>query len=110
MSNKAPTTSATQIIFDRFYKGRPARIAELRQTRNELALGRKIRDLREHRGLSQHALARALGTKAPAISRIEDADYDRHSLRILRKIAEFFDQDLIVTFRPRHKRPGKQAA
>ena len=29
-----------------------------------------------------------------------DADYDGHSLRILRKIAEYFDQELIVAFKP----------
>jgi transcriptional regulator with XRE-family HTH domain len=67
-----------------------------------LALGRKIRDLRESRGLSQAQLAKALGTQPPAISRIEDADYDGHSLRILRKIAEYFGQNLVVSFEPKH--------
>ena len=95
-------------MFDRLYKGRPERIVELHKTRKELALGRKIRALREARGLSQAALARELATKAPAISRIEDADYDGHSLRILRKIAEYFDQELVVTFESRHP-AGKQA-
>ena len=49
------------------------------------------------------ALARALRTQAPAISRIEDADYDVHSLRILRKMAAYFDQELVVTFKRKRR-------
>src|SRR5438270_887022 len=105
--NKARMRGATQILFDRLYRGRPRRIAQLKRTRQELALGRTIRALRESRGLSQAQLARALGTQAPAISRIEDADYDGHSLRILRKIADYFDQNLVVSFEP--KRPSSAA-
>src|SRR5687767_13215851 len=88
-THKKPTTrSASGILFDRIYRGKPDRIAALKRTREELALGRQIRALREAKHLSQAQLAKALGTHAPAISRIEDADYDGHSLRILRKIAD----------------------
>jgi len=93
--------SGSRILFDRLYRGKPQRIAALKRTREELALGRQIRALRESEGLSQNALAKALGTQAPAISRIEDADYDGHSLRILRKIADYFGQNLIVSFQPK---------
>ncbi len=98
--------SATRILFDRYYRGRPEKVAALKQTRQELALGRKIRALREERGMSQAQLAKALSTQAPAISRIEDADYDGHSLRILRKIADYFGQNLIVSFEPKRPRPA----
>jgi DNA-binding XRE family transcriptional regulator len=101
MPTKKKASSATQILFGRLYRGKPQRIAALSQTRHELALGRQIRALRESRKLSQSQLAKALGTQAPAISRIEDADYDGHSLRILRKIADFFGQNLIVSFQPK---------
>ena len=109
MANKGKqgTRSATRILFDRLYRGSPERIASLKRTRKEMALGRQIRALREAQGLSQEHLAKALGTHAPAISRIEDADYDSHSLRILRKIADYFGQNLVVSFEP--KRPGATA-
>ena len=107
---KVATGKATEILFDRFYRGRPQRIAELKRTRQELALGRKIRELRESHGLSQAQLARALRTQAPAISRIEDADYDGHSLRILRKIADYFDQHLVVSFEPKRGLRRSKAA
>lgn len=108
MSNrkKPLTRPATQVLFDRIYRGKPQRIAELKRTREELTLGRKIRALREARGLSQAGVAKALHTKAPAISRIENADYDGHSLRILRKIADYFAQNLVVSFEPKRPRPA----
>jgi len=55
--------------------------------------------LREARGLSQSALARALGTQAPAISRIEDADYDGHSLAMLRRIVTVIEGDAVYRSR-----------
>jgi DNA-binding XRE family transcriptional regulator len=97
---------ATQILFDRLYRGRPDRVADLRRARRELALGRQIRELRQKRGLTQAQLARALGTQAPAISRIEDANYDGHSLRILRRVAEFFGQNLVIWFEPKRAGPA----
>src|SRR6266566_7996916 len=107
---KSAVPSATQILFDRLYRGKPQRIAALRRTRKELALGRQIRALRQAKGLSQAQLAKALGTQAPAISRVEDADYDGHSLRILRKIADYFGQNLVVSFEPKRGLRGSKAA
>jgi ribosome-binding protein aMBF1 (putative translation factor) len=105
-TRKRASRSASQILFDRLYRGKSERIAGLKRTREELALGRKIRALREARGLSQAQLAKALRTQGPAISRIEDADYDGHSLRILRKIADYFDQTLVVSFEPKQLTPA----
>ncbi len=94
------TSDAVEIMHRRFFKGRPDRISALAQTEREMALGRKIRDLREAVGLSQAALATRIGSSKSAISRIEDADYDGHSLNTLRKIADAFAQRLIVDFVP----------
>ena len=46
------------------------------------------------------------GTHAPAISRVEDADYDARTLRILRKIADYFGQNLVVSFEPKRPPPA----
>ena len=94
------TTDAVQIMYRRLYKGRPERIAALAQTEREMALGRKIRDLREAAGLSQAALAARIGSSKSAISRVEDADYDGHSMNTLRKIADALGQRLLVDFQP----------
>ncbi|MFN4788849.1 MAG: helix-turn-helix domain-containing protein, partial [Pseudanabaena sp.] len=46
-----------------------------------------IYEARTARGLTQKQLADRVGTKQSAIARLEDADYDGHSLSMLQKIA-----------------------
>ncbi len=53
-------------------------------------IGERIRSLRERRGLSQEALAQAIGVSTNTISRWETATY-KPSLEDLQKLAEFFD-------------------
>ena len=43
------------------------------------------------------------GTQAPAIRRVQDADYAGHSLR---RIADYFGQNLVVSFEPKHHSPA----
>ena len=46
-----------------------------------------IHKARREAGLTQKQLADAIGSHQPVIARLEDADYDGHSLAIVRKIA-----------------------
>jgi len=46
-----------------------------------------IYDARTRAGLTQKQLADLIGTSQPTIARLEDADYDGHSLGMLRRIA-----------------------
>jgi ribosome-binding protein aMBF1 (putative translation factor) len=48
--------------------------------------------------ISQTELARRVGTTQSVISRIEDADYDGHSLTMLKRIAAALGQQLKVEF------------
>ena len=59
MATRDKNTSATNILFDSLYKGRPKRIAALLKTRKELALSREHHQLRKSRKLSKHALAKS---------------------------------------------------
>ena len=52
--------------------------------------------LRKRRGLTQAQIADATGTKQPAISRAEQADYQNHNLGTLRSIAQTLDARLRV--------------
>ena len=69
-----------------------------------MALGEKIRRLREAADLTQQELADKIGTHPSAISRIEDADYDGHSMSTLQKVADALDMLLLVDFAPKHPR------
>src|SRR5437762_498287 len=53
----------------------------------EAEVARTLYALRTDAGLSQRELAKLVGTPASAICRLEDSDYDGHSLAMLRRIA-----------------------
>ena len=64
----------------------------------------KIYQLRQDAGLSQAELARRVGTTQSVISRLEDADYDGHSLAMLNRIAAAVERRVEIRFVHR-KRP-----
>lgn len=69
-------------------------------------LSRMIFEKRTAAGLTQQQLAEIVGTTQPVLARLEHADYEGHSLNMLRRIAEALDQRLDVRFvaKPRTKR------
>jgi len=64
----------------------PAR--ELHERRYMTALAQRIRAVREERGLTQQAVARAAGIATDMISRLENGHYTSPGLRTLLRIAE----------------------
>jgi ribosome-binding protein aMBF1 (putative translation factor) len=106
-THKKQITSAQKIMRRRFEGGSPERIAEREKTGREMALGMKIRQLREEAGWTQQQLAKKIGTQPSAISRIEDADYDSHSVSILERVAEALGLELVIDFQPK---PGRGVA
>ena len=77
-----------------------------------LQIARLIYDARKAAGLSQKALADLIQTKQPVIARLEDADYEGHSLSMLQRIAGALNQQLEVRFTPRgeERKPKPHAA
>jgi ribosome-binding protein aMBF1 (putative translation factor) len=63
-------------------------------------VARLIYDARTRAGLTQTQLAELIDTKQPVIARLEDADYEGHSLSMLQRIAEALGQRLEVSFVP----------
>ena len=63
-------------------------------------VARMIFDARTRAGLTQTQLAELIDTKQPVIARLEDADYEGHSLSMLQRIAEALGQRLEVSFIP----------
>ena len=56
--------------------------------------------LRKRRGLTQADVAKLTATKQPAISRVEQADYQNWNLKTLRSIAEALDARVLVVIQP----------
>jgi len=75
----------------------------LEQEEANLDIARKIFQLRSKAKLSQAELARKVGTTQSVISRLEDADYDGHSLVMLRRIAAALEKRLEIRFMPGRK-------
>lgn len=82
------TADAVEILERRYIKGDKKREAELEEERLHARVARQIYDLRCLAGLSQRELAEKLGTTQSVISRLEDADYEGHSLSMLRRVAD----------------------
>jgi len=94
------TTDAVHILHRRFFAGKPEMLALLEDERTNAQIARKIHELRTAAGLTQENLAKRVSTSTSVICRLEDADYEGHSLSMLRRIASALDTRLELRFAP----------
>lgn len=95
-----PTADAVEVLHRRFYEGKPSRLKNLEEARANEEIARKIRELRTAAGLTQTQLAKLIGSTASVVCRLEDADYEGHSLAMLRRIAAALNQRVQIRFVP----------
>jgi DNA-binding XRE family transcriptional regulator len=100
MAQKKLHSGASQFLYNRYIAGDPKREDEYGEEVINAEIARKIFDLRTKAGLTQEELADRVGTSKSAICRLEDADYDGHSLSMLKRIAEALDKRLELRFLP----------
>jgi len=79
-------------------------MAMLDEERANAEIGRKIYELRTRAGLTQKELADLVGTTASVICRLEDADYEGHSLSMLRRIAAALNRRVEIRFVPARRK------
>ena len=60
-----------------------------------------IYDVRKQAGLTQKQLADLIGTTQSVIARLEDADYEGHSLSMLVRIAAALDRKIKIEMLPK---------
>ena len=94
------TTDAVEILHRRYYAARPAELAALEEARANADVARQICALRAKAGLTQAKVAKLIGTTPSVISRLEDADYEGHSLSMLRRIAVALKSRVEIRFVP----------
>lgn len=97
---KQRTADAVQILYHRYYEGRPERVRGLEEARANDSIARKLTALRLQAGMTQRQLAKLVGTTASAICRLENADYEGHSLAMLNRIAAALDRRVELRFVP----------
>ena len=100
MAQKQFHSKASQYLYNRFIAGDPKREAEYEEEVVNAEIARKIYALRTKAGLTQLELAQRVGTSKSAISRLEDCDYEGHSLSMLKRIAEALDKRVEIRFLP----------
>lgn len=100
MSDTNKKGNAADILYDRYIKGDPEREKSVEKERVNAEVAQLIYDLRKDAGLSQKELAGLVGTTQSAISRLEDADYEGHSLSMLNRIARALNRRLTVLATP----------
>ena len=108
MNRKKTTTNAIDILHRRYVKDDAARKAALEDERVNAHVARLIHDLRTEAGMSQKELADRIGTTQSVISRLEDADYDGHSLSMLNRIAKALNQKLTVVMTAQDSKKEKK--
>ena len=99
MARRKKTTDALKIIDRRFFSTEEAQ-ARLAEARASADISRKIHYLRAEAGLTQAVLARLIGTSRSVISRLEDDDYEGHSLAMLHRIASALNKRVEIRFVP----------
>ena len=96
-------TSDAVAILDRMAGESPDLRRLTEEARINAAVAQLIYATRTKAGLSQADLAGRIGTKQSVISRLEDADYEGHSLSMLQRIAAALGQSLEIRFLPSAK-------
>ena len=73
-----------------------------------IRVAQMIYDARQIAGLSQKQLAELIGSKQQVIARLEDADYEGHSLSMLQRIAVALGRRIELSMVParRRRRPA----
>ena len=77
------------------------------EDRLNLRIAQMICDKRSAAGLTQVQLAKLVGTTQSVIARLEDADYEGHSVRMLFRIAQALNAKLEVAIIPVQRPPRR---
>ncbi len=91
MPAKRVPSTALDSLYQMIVVDDPVKKAQFEKDREDILIqmeaSQLLYDMRTAAGLSQRALAKRVGTTASVICRMEDADYDGHTIGMLRRIA-----------------------
>ena len=96
----AKTTDAIEILRKRFGYDKEFDLMVAEESVN-CRVAMMVYQARNDAGLTQQELADLVGTTQQVISRLEDADYDGHSLSMLQRIADALNSRLEIQMIPK---------
>ncbi len=88
---------AVEILRDHYLKN-PDWQEKVDRAYTDMLIGQAIYDLRTEAGMTQRELADLVGTSYSCISRLEDADYEGHTMSMLRRIARALGKVIFIRF------------
>ncbi len=106
MGNKEKTANGIDILHRRYIGDNRERQESLEAERVHAQVARTIYDLRKEAGLTQKELAKLIGTTQSVISRLEDADYEGHSVSMLSRISHALKRRFIIQIGSHIEREG----
>ena len=92
------TSNAIEILDRLFIGNNPRRRAALDKALEDAIVGQLIYDARVKARLTQKQLAKLIDSDQSVVSRLEDADYDGHSLSMLRRVAAALGKRVDIRF------------
>src|SRR5271165_3182078 len=92
--NKKPKSDALHELYDELVGDDSTKQAEYEEGLVNVKAAQLLYDMRTTAGLSQRELAKRVGTTASVICRLEDADYEGHTLAMVRRIAAALGRQL----------------
>jgi DNA-binding transcriptional regulator YiaG len=100
MAKGQPKSPGLRALHERYVGDDPERIAAFERAVADANIATSIYELRTETGLSQREFADRVGTTASVICRLEDADYEGHSMAMLRRVAAAVGKRVEVRFVP----------
>ncbi len=97
-------SKALQFAYGRYIGEDPELATAFEEELSSADIASQIYNLRKRAGLSQRQLAAKLGTTASVICRLEDSDYEGHSLSMLRRIAAVLGRQVKIVLVPAGRR------
>ena len=102
-------SAALREVYDEIVGRDRAKQAAFEQELVNVEAAQLLYEMRTKAGLSQRALAKRVGTTASVICRLEDSDYQGHTLAMLRRIAAALERRLELRAVPLTSRRPRKA-
>jgi len=91
-----------------YYKDKPEQEDAFYKELLSLSIGEEIKELRLSKGLTQREFADLIGSSQSAVARLENSGYNSYSLKTLLKISNYFEKELVISFRDRRYQEGTE--
>jgi ribosome-binding protein aMBF1 (putative translation factor) len=102
--NRRMKSQALQFAYNRYIGEDPVLAAAFEEELAASDIANQLYNLRRRARLSQRQLAAKVGTTASVICRLEDSDYEGHSLSMLKRIAAALGREVKIVFVPPRRR------